>query len=113
MIPKKNQPGEWRLIVDLSSPANHSINDGISPELCSLNYVSVDIAAERILSIGKGTLMAKVDIKSAFRLILVHPADRHLLGLHWEDHTFVDMVLPFGLRSAPKIFSGRLTVYSH
>ena len=41
VIPKKTA-GKWRLIVDLSSPKGHSINDGISEELASLAYVSVD-----------------------------------------------------------------------
>ena len=36
VIPKKSQPGKWRLIVDLSSPQGFSINDGISENLCSL-----------------------------------------------------------------------------
>ena len=31
-IPKKNKPGKRRLIVDLSSPSGHSVNDGISSE---------------------------------------------------------------------------------
>ena len=31
VIPKKHQPGKWRLILDLSSPLGHSINDGIFP----------------------------------------------------------------------------------
>ena len=35
----------------------------------------------------------------------VHPADYHLLGIRWKGKTYVDRVLPFGLRSAPKIFS--------
>ena len=34
VILKANQPGKWRLILDLSSPRGHSVNDGISPELC-------------------------------------------------------------------------------
>ncbi len=42
VIPKKSKPGKWRLIVDLSSPSGHSVNDGIEKELCSLSYVSVD-----------------------------------------------------------------------
>ena len=29
VIPKSNQPGKWRLIVDLSSPGGRSVNDGI------------------------------------------------------------------------------------
>ena len=35
----------------------------------------------------------------------VHPDDHHLLGMQWEGQLFVDTVLPFGLRSAPKIFN--------
>ena len=33
----KHLPGQWRLIVDLSSPKGHSVNDGISKDLCSLS----------------------------------------------------------------------------
>jgi len=36
IISKKNKPGKWRLIVDLSSP---SVNDGISEQLSSLSFV--------------------------------------------------------------------------
>ena len=32
-IPKKSKPGQWRLILDLSSPEGHSVNDGIAKEL--------------------------------------------------------------------------------
>ena len=49
--------------------------------------------------------MAKMDIKSAFRTIPVHQDDRLLLGTFWERQYYVDTVLPFGLRSAPKIFN--------
>ena len=49
--------------------------------------------------------MAKMDIKIAFRVVPVHPDDRMLLGMMWDGHYYVDGVLPFGLRSAPKIFN--------
>ena len=39
------------------------------------------------------------------RLQPVHPADQHLLGVNWDDAVWVDLRLPFGLRSAPKIFT--------
>ena len=48
--------------------------------------------------------MAKLDIKSAFRLCPVRPADHHLLGMRWQGQYFFDRVLPFGPRSAPCIF---------
>ena len=49
--------------------------------------------------------MAKVDIESAYRMVPVHPSDRHLLGMEWKGNIYVDTALPFGLRSAPKIFN--------
>jgi hypothetical protein len=41
VIPKRNKPGRWRLIANLSAPDGHSVNDGISKDLASLAYVSV------------------------------------------------------------------------
>ena len=105
VIPKKHQPGKWRMIVDLSSPSGASVNDFVDPSLCSLKYASVDDAAEFVAKVGRGALLAKLDIKSAYRNIPVHPGDRHLLGIRWRDRTYVDSCLPFGLRSAPKIFN--------
>ena len=46
-----------------------------------------------------------MDIESAYRLIPVHPQDRPLQAMRWEGQTYVDPMLPFGLRSAPKIFN--------
>ena len=105
VIPKRNTSNKWRLIVDLSHPAGHSVNDGIPKSLCSLSYVTVDTAINHILSMGPGALLAKIDIKHAFRLLPVHPADRHLLAMCWKGDLFIDTCLPFGLRSAPKLFN--------
>ena len=54
------------MIVDLSSPVDVSVNDGIQKELCSLSDTSVDAVAEKILALGRGTLIAKMDIKKAY-----------------------------------------------
>ena len=54
---------------------------------------------------GRGTLLAKLDLESAYRVVPVHPEDRPLLGMEWKDQLYVDAALPFGLRSAPKIFN--------
>jgi hypothetical protein len=45
VIPKLGKENKWRLIVDLSFPEGHSVNDGIDPQNCSLSYVTDDIAA--------------------------------------------------------------------
>ena len=105
VIPKPHQPGKWRLITDLSSPKDASVNDGVDPQLCSLSYTSVDDAVKCIVGLGSGALLAKIDIESAYRLVPVHPDDRPLLGMIWKGQLYVDGALPFGLRSAPKLFS--------
>ena len=105
VIPKKSKPGKWRLIIDLSTPNGHSVNDGIEKEICSLSYVSIDEVVECILHFEPGALLAKVDVKQAYRNIPVHPDDRLLLGMLWKEQLLIDKVLPFGLRSAPIIFS--------
>ena len=85
VIPKGHIPGKWRLITDLSYPPGLSVNDGIDNELCSLKYVTVDIVAGMVAMLGPASLMAKVDIQSAYRLIPVHPDDCPLLGVRWSD----------------------------
>ncbi len=46
-----------------------------------------------------------MDVKGAYRIVPVHPGDRRLLGMRWRGQLFVDTALPFGLRSAPQIFT--------
>ncbi len=67
--------------------------------------MSINEVVDQILTLGRGTELAKIDIESAFRNIPVHPHDRHLLGMSWNNQLFMDTVLPFVLRSAPKIFN--------
>ena len=61
--------------------------------------------AEHAVQLGKGSLIAKIDVKSAYHLIPVSPADCHYLGTEWKGNIYVDAKLPFGLRSAPKILN--------
>ena len=93
VIPKGHQSGKWRLIVYLSPPDGASVNDGI------------DQIVQGILRLGGGSemaKMAKMDVRSAYRIVPVHPEDRCLLGMRWDGF---DAMLLFGLRSAPKVFN--------
>ncbi|KAL5510137.1 hypothetical protein EMCRGX_G005629 [Ephydatia muelleri] len=54
---------------------------------------------------GQDALMAKIDLKAAFRLIPVQAADWAHLGICWRGQFYVDTCLPFGLRSAPALFN--------
>ena len=105
VVPKSSQPGKWRLILDLSSPTGSSVNDGIAKHLCSMHYSTLDQAITVIAKKGPAALLAKIDIAAAYRIIPIHPEDRHLLGMSWKGQLFIDAQLPFGLRSAPIIFS--------
>ena len=49
--------------------------------------------------------MAKFDIESAYRNVTMRPDERYLFGMRWHNLFFVDLALPFGLRSAPFIFN--------
>ena len=58
-----------------------------------------------IMSLGRGTLLAKFDVESAYHIIPVHPNDLDLLGMQWQGNYLMDITLPFGLPSAPYVFS--------
>ena len=105
LIPKPHQPGRWRLIVDLSAPRGSSVNDAIASSLAQMHYSSVLDAADLIRELGPGTRMAKMDLHQAYRNLPVHADDHPLLAIRWGQSTYIDTALPFGLRSAPKIFS--------
>ena len=94
-------------------PATPRDNYGLPPEgmLSEWNARAVsqhprpDEVASLVSELGKGALLAKVDIHAAYRLIPVHPQDRLLLAMRWEGQIYIDPMLPFGLRSAPKVFN--------
>lgn len=103
VVPKKT--GGWRMIMHLSAPPGQSINDGINKEDFTLRYSRIDDAIRLIHLAGSGALLAKIDLKSAFRIIPIRYDDRELLGIYWKRKFYIDRCLPFGLRSAPYIFN--------
>ena len=84
---------QWRLIFDLSSPEGHSVNDGIPKPLFSVQYVTVDSFIDGIMARGRGTLMAKFDVASAYRNVAIHSQDRSLLGMKWSIAYMVEWIL--------------------
>ena len=67
--------------------------------------MKVDDIIAGIMQLGQGSLMAKFDAQNAYRIVPVHTEDCPLLGMKWRGAFYVDMVLPFGVRSAPYIFT--------
>lgn len=106
-IPKDS--GDIRLIHDCSRPQGQAVND-YAGEL----KVKYQTFQEALDLIKPGHFMAKVDLKSAYRSVSLHPSSLPATGLKWtfEGHTtptyMVDTRLPFGSKVAPSIFH-RLT----
>jgi hypothetical protein len=95
----------WRVIFDLSSPEGHSVNDNILKEYGTIIYETLGDAIRLVAQAGKGAIMMKRDLKSAFRHVPINPCDYWLLIFEWQGKFYVDMFLPFGLRTAPRIFN--------
>ncbi len=107
MVPKKlivGFPQEYRLIHNLSYPAGTSVNDNIDRDLCTVKYASFDDAAIMVQAAGPNCELAKSDIKSAFRLLPVHPADFDLLGFKFDGKYYFDTAMPMGCSVSCSIF---------
>ena len=103
VVPKK-QPGDFRVIHHLSYPEGSSINDGIDPEFSVVHYPSIETALKLIKEAGQGAAMAKSDIKSAFRIIPIHPQHHHLFCFEWNGHFFFDKCLQMGCSVSCQLF---------
>lgn len=81
------------------------MNDGIPKDPFSVQYKKFDDVIDGIMAHCRGTLLAKFDMKSAYCNVSVHPDDRCLLGMKWRGEYYINLAAPFGLQSAPYIFS--------
>ena len=68
--------------------------------LCHSNRCS-----SRDHGLWKGVQLINLDIRNTCRVVPIHPDDRWLMGMIWEDSLFVDAALPFNLLLVPKIFT--------
>jgi hypothetical protein len=103
LVPKPNN--KFRPIHHLSYPPATSVNDFIDSEAAYFRFVKFEEILAMILQAGQGCIMIKRDMKDAFRLIPIAPQHQWLMGLQWEGRFYQELVLPFGLRTAPVIFN--------
>ena len=59
--------------------------------------MKVDNVINDIMSLRRGSLLAKFDVERAYHHFPVHSDDRYLLGMKWQAKYFIDLALPFGL----------------
>ena len=60
---------------------------------------------KRVVQLGPGCKLFKVDISRAFRHLRIDPGDIDLLGLKHKGQFFVDLSLPFRFRLGSIFFS--------
>ena len=77
------------MIQHLSYQDSQSINDFIEQKHCTSKYLNINQAADLILKLGKGALLSKTDIKSAFRLL-------RFVGINFGNQYLYDKMLPMG-----------------
>ena len=93
------------MIHDLSFPRGGASVNSTIPDGCStVTYELLDDAIHIVQQLGRGSLIAKADIESAFRLIPIHPASYRLTGFTWKSSFFYDKVLPFGASTSCRTF---------
>ena len=102
-VPKK-LTGEYRLIHDLSFPKRRSVNFFFDPQAAKVSYECLDHCVDIIMALGRGTLVSKVDLKDAFRIIPIHTSSHHLLGFTWNNAFYYDKHLPMGCTVSCSLF---------
>ena len=108
-IPKPDSD-KVRLIHDCSRPQHSNVNSYTDTQH-HYSYVTVDKAVSLMKS---NAYLAKIDIRSAYRHVPIHPSNYTATGLAWQfrgDNSLTylyDCKLPFGAAKSPEIFH-RLT----
>ena len=103
MTREKKDPGQFRVILDLSFPPGDSVNGQINKHLLEgapykLHLPTPLDLANLITKKGKGALLFKLDLARAYRQLPSDPWDWPLLGISWDDQYYFDRAIPFGVR---------------
>ena len=105
MMTRPKPDSTRRLIVDLSWPLGDSVNNCITDNhfdgnTCSLKYPTIDHIVQQILTVGDQSLLYKIDFKKrAYCNLRTDPRDFPVLGLSWRGARYVDVSVPFGLKT--------------
>ena len=103
LIPKPN--GSICRIHHLSHPQSSSVHNFISKKASNLRYTSLKKGTEMVLQAGRHCVIIKKDIKDPFCNIPVAPHMQWLLGFSWDQQTYQEVCLSFGLATSPFIFN--------
>lgn len=95
LVPKK-ELNSYRLIHNLSYPEKNSLYYLTDKSDASVSYTAFNDVLILLRKYGQGALLAKSDIKSAFRLLPVNPEGFNFFGFQFLGKYFFYRCLPMG-----------------
>ena len=104
---EKKDSLERRLILDLSLPEGNAVNEGIDKDsyvgtYSKLELPSVDRLVEKIVSLGLGCKVFKIDLSRGYRQIPLDPGSVHYLGYVFKNKFYFDCSLSMGSVSSAR-----------
>ena len=93
VVPRKD--GGWRSVVNLKS-LNQFIQN---------HHFKMESTASLRDIIQRGDFMGRLDLKDAYLTIPIVSNRRKYLWFHWKGQNYEFRTLPFGLASAPRVFT--------
>ena len=100
----KKESSDLCMIMHLSYPYGGSINNFINLEKAATKYQSFQDTVKLVVQQGHFCLLAKGDVKSAFRVVPIVLRHLRCLGIYFEGEYYVDCALPFGSSISCAIF---------
>ena len=87
--------GDTRMIIDLTK-----VNDYVQKFHFKMDHLEVALDL-----MEQGVFMSSIDLKDAYYSVPIWESHRKYLTFQWENEYFRFNVLPFGLSSAPRVFT--------
>ena len=101
----EEQKDKVRPVINMSSPKGRSFNDNVDKDLLGRSPMSsAKQFGEALRKSGKGSMMSKMDMKDAYKLIPAKTEDYRLQGFSWYGAVFVETQQMFGATPAVNNF---------
>lgn len=105
MTREKKNTTKRRVIIDLSFPEGHSVNDGIDIKSIygrntTYTLPSIMDLTALVLHLGGRPWLWKADLARAYRQLRLDPIDTPLLAMGFKHDTYLDLCPSFGCRSS-------------
>ena len=95
------QTDKVKPVLNLSAPKGFSFNENIPKNsLDKIVMSSAELFGYEIVRVGKGGLMAKFDMRAAYKNVPTHPNLWPSQGFEWLGRFFVDPSIIFGSKAA-------------